>query len=53
MKEREAPIEYKMREATLKRVRDIKIRDINAPVRRCEMIDISASKRDRGRPTKN
>ena len=48
-----APIEEKMRESRLRWFGHVKRRSVAAPVRRCEMIDLSSSKKGRGRPKKS
>ena len=47
-----APIEDKMRETRLRWFGHVK-RSVDAPVRRCEMINISKGKRGRGQPKKS
>lgn len=48
-----APIEDKMRESRLRWFDHMKRRSVAASVRRCEIIDISRSKRGRGRHKKS
>ena len=48
-----APIEDKMREIRLRWFDHVKRRSVDAPVRRCEMINISEDKRGRERPKKS
>ena len=48
-----APIEDKMRELRLRWFGHVKRRSVDAPVRRCEMINIPVGKRGRGRPKKS
>jgi len=48
-----APIEDKMRESRLQWFGHAKRRSVDAPMRRCEMIDIPEDKRGRGRPKKS
>jgi len=48
-----APIEDKMRETRLKWFDHVKRRSVDAPVKRCELINITEGKRGRGRPKKS
>jgi len=48
-----APIEEKLRETRLRWFGHVKMRSDDAPVKRCEMINIPESKRGRGRPNKS
>jgi len=48
-----ASIEDKMRETRLRWFDHVKRRSVDAPVRRCERINIPESKRGRGRPKKS
>ena len=48
-----APIEDKMRETRLRWFGYVQRTSVDAPVRRCEMINISGGKRGRGRPKKS
>jgi len=48
-----APIEDKMRETRLRWFGYVKRRSVDAPVRRCELINITEGKRGRGRPKKS
>ena len=48
-----APIEDKMREKRFRWLGHVKRRSVDAPVRRCEMINIPEGKRGRGRPKKS
>ena len=48
-----APIEDKMRESRLRWFGHVKRRSADAPVRRCEMVNIPEGKRRRGRPKKS
>jgi len=48
-----APIEDKMRETRLRWFGHVKRRGVDAPVRRCKMIDIHEGKRARGRLKKS
>ena len=48
-----APIEDKMRESRLRWFGHVKRRSVNAPVRRCETINIPDGNRGRGRPKKS
>jgi len=45
-----APLEDKMRESRLRSFGHVKRRCVNAPVRRCEKINLSHYRRGRGRP---
>jgi len=45
-----APIEDKMKETRLRLFGHVKKRSVDAPMRRCELIDIPGGKRGRGRP---
>jgi len=45
-----APIEEKMRETRLRWFGHIKRRSVEAPIRKCEMIDLRHYRRGRGRP---
>ena len=47
-----APIEDKMRETTFRWLGHVK-RSVDAPMRRCEMINVPEGKRGRGRPKKS
>ena len=47
-----APIEDKMRETRIRRFAHEKRRSVDAPVKRCEMINIPEGKRGRRRPLK-
>ena len=47
------PIEDKMRETRLRWFGHVKRSSVDAPVRRCERINISKGKRGRGGPKKN
>ena len=48
-----APIEDKMREIRLRWFGHVKRRSVDAPVKRCEMINIPEGKRGRGPPKKS
>jgi len=48
-----APIGDKMRESRLRWFGHVKRRNVDAPVRRCERINISEGRRGRGRPKKS
>jgi len=48
-----APIGDKMRETRLRWFGHVKRRSVDAPVRRCERINIPDGRRGRGRPKKN
>ena len=48
-----APIEDKMRESRLRWFGQVIRRSVDAPVRRCERINIPGGKRGRGRPKKS
>ena len=48
-----ASIKNKMREIRLRLFNHVKRRSMDAPVRRCERINIHESKRGRGRPKKS
>jgi len=48
-----APIEDKIKEARLRWFDHVKRRSADAPVKRCERINIRECKRKRGRPKKN
>jgi len=48
-----APIEDKMRETRLRWFGHVKKRSVDAPVRRCERINIPEGKRGRGPPKKS
>ena len=48
-----APIEDKLREVRLRWFSHVKRRSADAPVRRCERINILRGKRGRGRPNKS
>ena len=48
-----ASIEDKMREARLRWFGHIRIRNVDAPVRRCKKIDCQDYRRSRGRPKKS
>jgi len=48
-----APIEDKLRESRLRWFGHVKRRSVDAPVRRCERINISEGRRGRGRPKKS
>jgi len=48
-----APIEDKMRETRLRWFGHVKRRSVDAPMRRCELINIPGGKRERGRPKKS
>ena len=48
-----APIEDKMRETRLRWFGHVKRRSADAPVKRCEMINIPEGKRGRSRPKKS
>ena len=48
-----APIEDKFRESRLRWFGHVKRRSVEAPVRRCETINISVGYRGRGRPKKS
>ncbi|XP_070008736.1 uncharacterized protein [Nicotiana sylvestris] len=47
-----APVDDKMREARLKWFGHMQRRSIDAPVRRCERLDVVGTRRGRGRPKK-
>ncbi|XP_070036951.1 uncharacterized protein [Nicotiana tomentosiformis] len=47
-----ASMEDKMRESRLRWFRHVKRRSIDAPVRRCESLDMESLRRGRGRPKK-
>ena len=47
-----APIEDKMREIKLRWFGHVKMRDVDVPVKRCEMINLSGYRRGRERPNK-
>ena len=47
------PIEDKMRETIFRWFGHVKRRMVDAPVKRCKMIDITGGKRGRGRPKKS
>ena len=48
-----APIEDKLKETRLRWFGHVKRRSENAPMRRCENIDLSGCRRGRGRPKKS
>jgi len=48
-----APIGDQMREIRLRWFGHVKRRSVDAPLRRCERIDITKGKRGRGRPKKS
>ena len=48
-----APIEDEMRETRLRWLGHVKRGSVDAPVRRCEMINIPEGRRDRRRPKKS